>query len=196
MAEEEKTVTLKIYRDRVPQLEVSYENKKDLYKTFQKKLKELNLPITELYWAEVQSGIRSKLKNADDLFTAVQHCAAVSLYYRTASDDDLVICSSNDEDEEENEKDDDAKKKKSETRSRSPAPRRHRSRSASFDPHAYPPYHQMPWNFAPWNFPMDPRFLPMPLHHYPHPSEGGGLHKRERRHHWCCEKLSKDLDKL
>ncbi|EYC17707.1 hypothetical protein Y032_0030g2227 [Ancylostoma ceylanicum] len=195
MAEEEKTVTMKIYRDRTPKFEVSYENKKDLYKTFQKKLKELNLPISELYWGESRSGIRSKINNADDLLAAVQHCAAVSIYYRTDSDDDLAICSSQEEDEEESEEEDEAEVKEARN-SRSPAPRRHRSRSSSFDFYSHTAYRHMPWNFAPWNFMMDPRFAPAPFHRHPHPLERRDRGKCERCHHCCRENMSKDLSEL
>lgn len=195
MDEEAKTVTFKIYRDCVPGFQVTYENKKDLYRTLQKKLKELKQPITRLYWSEYDCGIRNEIKNADDLLAAVQHCAAVRVYYRTTDDDEDYACSSSDADEQESGVKDD-EKKGCRTRSSSPTCRRHRPRSEPFDPYAHPAYVHLPWNFTPWNVMMDPRFGAVPFLQVPRPSEKRHHRKQERSHHRYCMHVPKDISTL
>ncbi|EYC17697.1 hypothetical protein Y032_0030g2220 [Ancylostoma ceylanicum] len=194
MAEETKTATIKLYRDKVPRITIIYKDKKDLFKQFQKKIKELDIPIGELYWGDWDND-RSVVRTADDLFGAVENCNPVKMFYRTDGDTDILICPSSDDDEEK-EKEKVAYKNEPRTRSPSPARRRHRSRSASARLHAYPPYDQMPWNFVPWQFLMDPRFSPMPFPHYLHPSGKSHHRRRDGSHRCSCERLSKEFNNL
>ncbi|EYC17667.1 hypothetical protein Y032_0030g2203 [Ancylostoma ceylanicum] len=192
MAEETKTATIKLYRDKVPRITITYKDKKDLFKQFQEKIRELDFPVGELYWGDWDND-RSAVKTADDLFGAVQNCNPVRMFYSPPGDDELLTCPSSDDDEE---KEDVAEKNETEARSPSPARRRHRSRSASVPHRAYPFHDQMPWNFAPWQFMMDPRFTPMPLPPYPHPSGKSHRRRRDRSHHCSCERLSKEFSKM
>ncbi|KAK6728033.1 hypothetical protein RB195_005595 [Necator americanus] len=197
MAEEKKTATIKIYRDNVPRITISYKNKKDLFKTFQKKLKELDLPPGEIYFADWDNE-RSIIKTADDLFGAVESNPNSKMYYRTFENKEPFTCLSSDEDDDEGEKE---LEKEDEPKPRSPSParRRHRSRSVSYHGsrrHGPPSYDQMPWNFPPWSYMIDPRYGPMPFPPYLQPSSKSHRRRRERSHHCSCERLCRDFGNM
>ncbi|RCN27691.1 hypothetical protein ANCCAN_26574 [Ancylostoma caninum] len=80
--DEKKTATIKLYRDNVPRITISYKNKKDLFKQFQKKIGRLNLSDNEVYWADWDND-RSVVKTADDLFAAVENNSTVKMFVRT-----------------------------------------------------------------------------------------------------------------
>ncbi|EYC17703.1 hypothetical protein Y032_0030g2223 [Ancylostoma ceylanicum] len=200
MAEETKTATIKLYRDNVPRITITYTDKKDLFKQFQKKIKELHLPIGEIYWADWDND-RSRVKTADDLFGAVENNCNVRMYYRTVGESDIVTYPSSDEDEEKDEGEEQkvvSEKSESRSRSRSSSPdrRRPRSRSASALPYVHPSHDQMPWNFAPWQFMMDPRFASISFPHYSHLSAGSHSRRRDGGHQCSCERLSEQFDDL
>ncbi|CAJ0593622.1 unnamed protein product [Cylicocyclus nassatus] len=83
MAEEEHTATFKIFFE-VPRFTITYKNKKDLFKTFQKKLKQLNLNADGIMWAD-WDGDRFVLKSPEDLVGAVGHYngSPVKIFYPT-----------------------------------------------------------------------------------------------------------------
>ncbi|KAL6730072.1 hypothetical protein Aduo_001068 [Ancylostoma duodenale] len=199
--DEKKTATIKLYRDNVPRITITYKNKKDLFKQFQKKISQLNFPIDEIYWADWDND-RSLVKTADDLFAAVENNSTVRMYVHSKADShNIVSCSSSDEEEEKEEEPE--QKKESRDRSPSPArgrgrsrsePRRHRSRS-----HPGPSYDQMPWNFPPWMFAMDPRYGygPMPFYYDPRAHGKGRRGRHEKREHkCCCQDMCKDFENL
>ncbi|KAL6730067.1 hypothetical protein Aduo_001063 [Ancylostoma duodenale] len=192
--DEKKTATIKLYRDNVPRITITYKNKKDLFKQFQKKINQMNLSDNEIYWADWDND-RSVVKTADDLFAAVENNSVVKMFVRTEAnnrENDVISCPSSDEEEEEKPEKEPEKKEEMRNRSPSPArgrgrsrsePRRHRSRS-----HTEPSYDQMPWNFAPWMFAMDPRYGygPMPFYCDPRGHGKGRRGRHERRDHKCC----------
>ncbi|EYC17706.1 hypothetical protein Y032_0030g2226 [Ancylostoma ceylanicum] len=204
-AGEAKTATIKLYRDNLPRITISYKGKKDLFKKFQKKLKKLNLPAGEVYWGDVWEDERVLIENADDLFGFVKDDYIVKMYYRRTSDNELLACCSSVEDEEKDEGRGVAEENR--RRNRSPSPelrlrrsspelRFRRSLSAFFLPHSHPSYDQTPWPFAPWNFMMDPRFAPVQFPHSPHVSGKNCCHGHERSHRSRSRSLSGDLSKL
>ncbi|VDK76332.1 unnamed protein product [Cylicostephanus goldi] len=107
---EERTASFKVYFD-VPRFRIAYKNKTDLFEAFQKKLKELNLDIDNITWAD-WDGDRSLVNTPDDLFGAAEDYSAgayslVKLFYRINYDQESANCSSSEEEEEgqkENEK--------------------------------------------------------------------------------------------
>ncbi|ETN70399.1 hypothetical protein RB195_007972 [Necator americanus] len=196
MVEEKKTATIKIHRDSVPRIIITYKNKKDLFKTFQKKLKELNLPISEVYFVDWDND-SIMIRTADDLFAAVNNNLSVRMYYYTTDDKEPFTSLSSGEDDEESGKEKEPEKE-GEPRSPAPARRRHRSRSASYhgSRHGPPSCYQIPWNFVPWSYMMDPRYGPMPFPPYPHHSSKSHRRRRERSCHCSCERLCKDFANL
>ncbi|VDK83024.1 unnamed protein product, partial [Cylicostephanus goldi] len=100
MAEEKKTATIKLYRDNVPRITITYKNKKDLYKNFQKKLKQLNLDMGEVYWADWDND-RTAIKGAEDLFAAVDNNTNVRMFYRPKANKEVFTCPSCDDEDEE-----------------------------------------------------------------------------------------------
>lgn len=192
-SDETKTASIKLFRDNLPRITITYRSKKDLFRKFQKKIEELNLPTGEVYFFDYYDGERSVVKNADDLFEAVENNAIVKLYYRRTGGNELLTCCSSDEDEEEDTEKGPSAENDSQNRSTSPSGRRHRLGSSFIHSHNHPTYEQMLRNFARWNFMMDPRFTPVA---FPHSSEENRRRKRERCHRCCCEDLSNDLSYL
>ncbi|EPB67299.1 hypothetical protein ANCCEY_13613 [Ancylostoma ceylanicum] len=78
MIDEKKTATIKLYRDNVPRITITYKNKKDLFKQFQKKISEMNLSNDAIYWSDWDND-RSLVKTADDLFAAVENNSTVKM---------------------------------------------------------------------------------------------------------------------
>ncbi|EYC17671.1 hypothetical protein Y032_0030g2205 [Ancylostoma ceylanicum] len=200
MAEETKTATIKLYRDKVPRITIIYKDKKDLFTQFQKKIKELDFPIGAICWADWDND-RYVVKNADDLYGALEMCNPLRMFYRPPGDNDVLSFPSSDDDEEEEQtktavKSKKEKEDKSRSRSATPARRRHRSRSVSSIPHAHPSHEQMPGYFVPWQYMMDPRFTGIPFPHHAHPSRKSHRRRRDRSHHCSCESLSKEFSNL
>ncbi|EYC00837.1 hypothetical protein Y032_0112g289 [Ancylostoma ceylanicum] len=197
--DEKKTATIKLYRDNVPRITITYKGKKDLFRKFQKKISEMDLSNDEIYWADWDND-RSVVKTADDLFAAVENNSTVRMYVRTdanSREKEVISCPSSD-DEEEEKREEEAEEKK-ETRNRSPSPDRARGRSRS-EPHRHrsrshsePSYDQMPWNFAPWNF----GYGPMPFYYDPRAHGKGRRGRNEKRgHKCCCQDMCKDFANL
>ncbi|KAL6729583.1 hypothetical protein Aduo_000626 [Ancylostoma duodenale] len=196
MTDETKTATIKLYRDNVPRITITYKDKKDLFKQFQKKVKELDLPIKELYWTDWDND-RSAVKTADDLFGALENNCNVRMYYSASGDDGLFTCPCSDDDEEKDEEKVADERNESRSRSPSPAPRRSRSRSAvSTRLHAQPSHGQMSRNIVPWQFMMDPRFAPISFLHYPNLSSEGHRRGRDKSHRCNFEHFSKETSNL
>ncbi|EYC17705.1 hypothetical protein Y032_0030g2225 [Ancylostoma ceylanicum] len=142
-AEDTKRISIKLYRNNLLRITITYKGKKDLFNKFQQKLKKHRLPNGEIYWGDWWENERILIRNADDLFGFVKDDFIVKMYYRRTKDNEpLACCSEGDH-----------------CRTRSPYPTRRvrRSQSSSLLPHSHPFYGQMPWNFAPWNFLVDPR---------------------------------------
>ncbi|EYC00828.1 hypothetical protein Y032_0112g283 [Ancylostoma ceylanicum] len=198
MIDEKKTATIKLYRDNVPRITITYKNKKDLFKQFQKKISEMNLSNDAIYWSDWDND-RSLVKTADDLFAAVENNSTVKMYvHGKPNSQNVVSCPSSDEEEDEKRDEEAEEKKESRDRSQSPVrgrgrsrsePRRHRSRS-----HPEPPsYEHMPWNFASWNF----GYGPMPFYYDPRAYGKGRRGRHEKRDHkCCCQDMRKDFANL
>ncbi|EYC00830.1 hypothetical protein Y032_0112g285 [Ancylostoma ceylanicum] len=151
MLEEEKTATLKLYEGNTPRLLINYKDKNELYEKFMRKIKRLGYPTGEVHSAD-NEGEHIVVRNADDLFAAVDGNYNVKVYVHPAKEADRVSC------KKEN------APKEVERRKRSPSPTRARGRSRSEPRHGsrHPSghsYHPMPWNYGPR---MDPRYLRMP----------------------------------
>ncbi|KAL6729584.1 hypothetical protein Aduo_000627 [Ancylostoma duodenale] len=101
--EETKRVSLKLYRDNPPRITITYNDKKDLFKQFQKKIRGLNLPPGEVYSVDYHGNDRNIVGNADDLMRAVENnkraeSSTMKMYYRREGKNGLLSYQSSDED--------------------------------------------------------------------------------------------------
>ncbi|EYC00823.1 hypothetical protein Y032_0112g278 [Ancylostoma ceylanicum] len=175
---EEKTVVFQIHRDsRIPQLNVSYRNKHELFAAYKEWIKGLNLPSNEVYWCDCP-GDHMGIRNADDLLGAVQGDRLIKLFTPYA-EEDMFFSSDSEEDTSCRGR---GKEKKRTTNSRrngrtpslspSPSPSRKRTQSRSVDRQRHRSFSERRHGFQrckpylydcmpfPWYFMVDPRFMP------------------------------------
>ncbi|KAL6730073.1 hypothetical protein Aduo_001069 [Ancylostoma duodenale] len=196
MTEEEKTVTLKLYRGSVPRLMINYKDKNDLYEKFMKNIKRVNHPIGEIYAFDNEND-QFVIKNANDLLAAVNDNYNVKVYVRPIEDSDPLSCSRDGEGKKENEVD---APKEMLRKKRSPSPPHERGRSRS-EPHYGSHYrnkhshYPILWNYGPWVDPRHPQMQPF----FWDPRSFGMSHHHhgEEEHKKCqCSDLSEDFEKL
>ncbi|EYC00836.1 hypothetical protein Y032_0112g288 [Ancylostoma ceylanicum] len=197
MPEQEKTATLKLYEGNTPRLLITYKDKNELYEKFMRKIKRLGYPIGEVHSAD-NEGEHIVVRNADDLFAAVDGNYNVKVYVHPAKETDPFSCPSADEERDEENKKENVPKE-IERRKRSPSQTQKRGRSRSEPRHGSRhrsgyPYHPMPWNYGPW---MDPRYLRMPPFLMDPRAFGMDRgHHAERKHKCHCKDLCDDFEKL
>ncbi|EYC17695.1 hypothetical protein Y032_0030g2218 [Ancylostoma ceylanicum] len=80
MANEEKSAIFKLLPAHLPRITFTYKDKWDFLERFEKKLKELKLPIRELYWSDWEKH-RTLVKTLDDVFEAVENNQFLKMYY-------------------------------------------------------------------------------------------------------------------
>ncbi|EYC17704.1 hypothetical protein Y032_0030g2224 [Ancylostoma ceylanicum] len=98
-AGETKRISIKLYRDNIPRITITYKDKKDLFKQFQKKIEQLSLPPGEVYWADWWEDELYLIETADDLLKGVQsNNNIMKMYYLRKADDNGLRCHSSDED--------------------------------------------------------------------------------------------------
>ncbi|KAL6730075.1 hypothetical protein Aduo_001071 [Ancylostoma duodenale] len=179
---DEKTVVFQIHCDaRIPQLNVSYKNKHELFDAYKKWIKGLNLPSNEVYWCDC-SGDHMGIRNSDDLLGAVHNNQLVKLF-TPFGEKDLYFCSGSEDEMCSRGR---SKEKKRTTNSRphgrtpslSPPPPlsrkgfesrsadRRRHHSFSEGRHGFQLERQYFYDYMPfpWFFLLDPRFMPRPSH--------------------------------
>ncbi|EYC00826.1 hypothetical protein Y032_0112g281 [Ancylostoma ceylanicum] len=194
MTEEEKTVTLKLYRGSVPRLMIDYKDKNDLYEKFMKNIRRLNFPIGEIYAFDNETN-QLVIKNANDLLAAVNDHYNVKVYVCPAEESDPLSCPKAGKEKDEE------KGKEILRKERTPSPARARGRSRSEPRHgshyrSEHSFYPMPWNFGPW---MDPRYGCIPPFFWG--PRGFGMdrhhHHVEKKHKKCqCKDLRVNLEKL
>ncbi|CAJ0593607.1 unnamed protein product [Cylicocyclus nassatus] len=94
---EERTILIKVYFE-IPRFTIIYKNKEDLFNAFQKKLKEFNLDIDDVTWADWE-GDRSLVNTPNDVLAAAEAYteSCVKLFHRTSHYHKTAVCSSSDE---------------------------------------------------------------------------------------------------
>ncbi|KAL6730074.1 hypothetical protein Aduo_001070 [Ancylostoma duodenale] len=192
MPDEEKTVTIKLYREAVPRMSIKYKGKKELFKKFQKNLKKYDFPTDELYWYDWEN-VHLRIRNADDLYTALKDDGFAKMFARDPRNGETFPSFSSDDEEEEQEKKKELAKE-SKGRNRSPSPTCGRGRSRSEPCHHHTDYscYSMPWNYGPW---IDPRhgFLPFPCD--PRAYDMDGRCRRDVKHRCHCKNRHDDAEK-
>ncbi|VDK59565.1 unnamed protein product [Cylicostephanus goldi] len=79
MSDTQKTAIISLHFNVPDKLNVSYKNKNDLWKSYKKWIRSLNLPSNEVYFCD-REGYHTGIRNADDLFEAVQQPGYVKLF--------------------------------------------------------------------------------------------------------------------
>ncbi|KAK5986947.1 hypothetical protein GCK32_022834, partial [Trichostrongylus colubriformis] len=91
-----KTVTVKLYMNRAPRLNIAYKDKQDLFEAFKKKTQELGIPAETVFWID-DDGEPVRLDNATTMMGAVNDSSVLRIYACDAGNEDETSCSSCDE---------------------------------------------------------------------------------------------------
>ncbi|KAK6727144.1 hypothetical protein RB195_005070 [Necator americanus] len=197
MPEDEKIVSIPLYLEEVPRLNISYKDKYELFKKFQKKLKKLDFPTDELYWYDWEN-VHLRIRNADDVLLAVEESGFAKMFARDPRNRDTFPSFSSDDDDDGKEMEEERKKEeipiKTERRGRSRSSSGVRGRSRSEPRHGshhhaehfYQPSLKacMPW--------INPRFGFMPFYYDPRAFDAIRSRNEERKHKCHCKQLSED----
>ncbi|KAJ1356318.1 hypothetical protein KIN20_014013 [Parelaphostrongylus tenuis] len=124
-----KIAYCKLYFGKKQRFTLDYNEKDDLYRSFQNKIDELGIPSGSTFWADIGCG-SVQIKDADTLFAIVNHCPRVKIVVRTENEH-----SSSSSDSAEESHGLLARKHRAKNRSRTRSHSRGRSRSHSRDRH-------------------------------------------------------------
>ncbi|KAL6730071.1 hypothetical protein Aduo_001067 [Ancylostoma duodenale] len=193
MPEERKTVTIKLKRERTPEMTIRYKDKKDLFEQFQKNLKRFGFPTDEVYWYDWEN-VHTRMRTSEDVYIAVKDDGFAKMFVRDPHNRETFPSFSSDVEEETNEE----LAKMSMSKNRSPSPVCGRGRSQSEPRHgslhnAENSYYPTPWNYSPW---MNPRYG---VTSFPCDPQAYGMDSRSRRqarHHCHCKNRHEGLEKL
>ncbi|KAL6729572.1 hypothetical protein Aduo_000616 [Ancylostoma duodenale] len=79
MSEEDQTVTIRLYSTDVPRLCITYKDKNELYREFQKQLKKLNVSADSVYFLDNDID-RHWIRSADTLYAIVDRVHHSKMY--------------------------------------------------------------------------------------------------------------------
>ncbi|EYC00829.1 hypothetical protein Y032_0112g284 [Ancylostoma ceylanicum] len=103
MPEEKKVVTIKLKRERTPEMIIRYKDKKDLFKQFQKNLKRFDFPTDEVYWYDWEN-VHTRMRTPEDVYIAVKDSGFAKMFVRDPHNRETFPSFSSDDGQEQKQK--------------------------------------------------------------------------------------------